>query len=454
MPALRVPPGPRLRPLVGSLPELSRDPLGLLEDLAFRYGPIAYTRIGPSRLYMVNEPDLIEEVLLGRARDCIKDAGTRELIPLVGQGLLTSEGELWRRQRKLAAPPLSPKRIAGYADTMVACAQRAFAVLPDGERDLSVDLMGLTLEIVSKTLLGADARSDAERIARVVDVAMAYFDKQLRTWHAVLPKWIPTPERLAFRKVLPELDAIIAEMIARCRNGNPDADHLLARLVQARDEHGAPMSDAQLRDEAVTMLLAGHETTALTLSFASLLLGQHPELAERARAEVDAQLGTRAATLADLPRMPLLEAIVKETLRLYPPAWIIGREVVQPFELAGYHLPAGVEVAMSAYTTQRDPRLFDEPTRFRPERWLEPATQALPRFAYFPFGGGPRVCIGNHFAMMEGQLVLATLLQQLTLSEAPGYQLELAPVVTLRPARGVRVRLSRRAATALTPLRA
>jgi cytochrome P450 len=444
----RLPPGPKRRPLLGSLPELSRDPLGLLDDLAFHYGPIAYTTIGPSRLYLINEPELIEEALIGRARDCIKDPGTRELIPLVGHGLLTSEGELWRRQRKLASPALSPKRIAGYADTMVDCARRAFAELPEGERDVSADMMRLTLEIVSKTLLGVDARAEADRIAHVVDVAMVYFDKQLRTWRGILPKWIPTPDRIAFRKVLPELDAIIGAMIARCRAGDAEADHLLARLVQARDEDGQPMSDAQVRDEAVTMLLAGHETTALTLSFAGLALARDPAAAQRARDEVDALLGARPATIADLPRLPFVEAVVKEALRLYPPAWIIGREVLRPFELGGYTLPAKVELVMSPYTMQRDPRFFHEPTRFAPERWLEPAIEALPRFAYFPFGGGPRVCIGNHFAMMEATLVLATLLQQLELSEANGYRLELAPVVTLRPAHGIRLRVARRRAGA------
>jgi len=427
------------------LPELARDPLGLLHGLAFQYGPIAYTTVGLARLYLINDPLLIEEALIGRARECIKDAGTRELIPLVGQGLLTSEGELWKRQRKLAAPALSPKRIAGYADTMVACAQRAFAELDDGERELTDDMMKLTLEIVGKTLLGADARHEAERIAHIVDVSMVYFDKQLRTWQSVLPKWIPTPDRIAFRKVLPELDAIIHGIIERCRRGDPDADHLLARLIQARDDQGAPMSDAQLRDEAVTMLLAGHETTALALSFATHQLCENPDARLRAQSEVDATLGTRAATIADLPQLAFVEAVVKETLRLYPPAWIIGREVMQPFELGGYTLPAHVEIVMSPYTMHRDPRFFADPNAFRPARWLEPATATLPRFAYFPFGGGPRVCIGNHFAMMEATLVLATLLQQHELSPVPDFRIELAPVVTLRPRSGIRARVQRRA---------
>jgi cytochrome P450 len=330
---------------------------------------------------------------------------------------------------------------------MVACAERMSSGFRDDEvRDIHVDMMTLTLEIVGKTLLGVDARSDAERVAHVVEVAMAYFDKQLFSWHAVLPPWVLTPERIAFRKAVTELDAIIYRIIARCRAEGDQADHLLARLVKARDENGEAMSDAQLRDEAVTMLLAGHETTAIALSFAFYALSEHPEIAARLRAEIDAQIGTRPAVLPDLPRLPYLDAVMRETWRLYPPAWLIGREVVQPFEIGGYTLPRGVQLTMSAFTMHRDPRFFPDPERFQPERWLDPAAAALPKFAYFPFGGGPRVCIGNHFAMMEIALVLATLMQQVELTVVPGFQLAFSPVVTLRPARGVPVLVRRRRA--------
>lgn len=441
----RRPPGPRRLPFIGSLPELGRDPLAFVMDLGRRYGPVSYTSIAAEKLYSLNDPELVEEALVGRYRDCIKDTGTQELIPLVGRGLLTSEGELWKRQRKLASPPLSPKRIASYADTMVDCTERVCAGLRDGEeRDVNVDMMALTLEIVGKTLLGFDARGEAARVARVLDVSMAYFDKQLRTWHGILPQWVRTPERVAFRKVLRELDAIVYGIIERCRRSDREADHLLARLVSARDEDGAAMSDVQLRDEAVTMLLAGHETTALTLSFAVYLLSKHPEAGARLREELDAKIGARPLTLADLPSLPFLDAVVKEALRLYPPAWIIGRKLIQPFSIGGYDIEAGEQILMSPYVLHRDPRFFGEPERFEPQRWLEGALEGLPRFAYFPFGGGARVCIGNHFATMEAQLVLGTLLQHVELHVRPGFEVELEPIVTLRPKRNIPVRVRRR----------
>lgn len=440
----RRPPGPKRLPFFGSLRELSRDPLNFLLDLARNYGDVSYTSIGIGKMYMLNTPELIEEALIGRYKECVKDTGTRELIPLVGQGLLTSEGDVWKRNRKLASPPLAPKRIAGYADTMVICTERACAALRDAEtRDVHVDMMALTLEIVGKTLLGFDARADAERVARVIDVSMVYFEKQLRTWRGILPKWIPTPDRIAFHKVVKDLDQMIYAIIDRCRASTEESDYLLARLVNARDENGGAMSDTQLRDEAVTMLLAGHETTALVLSFAIYLLSEHPEVAARLREEIETKVGARPLVLADIPALPFLDGVVRETMRLYPPAWLIGRQVITPFEIGGFTLQAGEQLLMSPYTIQRDPRYFKDPERFMPERWLEPAIASLPKFAYFPFGGGARVCIGHHFATMEVQLVLATMLQQLELTVAPDYKLKLDPVVTLRPLEGMPVRVRR-----------
>jgi cytochrome P450 len=440
-----LPPGPKRLPLIGSLPALSRDPLAFMLELGHDYGDLSYTTVGSTSLYMVNDPLLIEEVLLGRHRECVKDWGAQQLVPLVGRGLLTSEGDFWKRQRKLASPPLAPRRIAGYADTMVACAEREFGAFRQDEvRDIHADMMRLTLEIVGKTLLGFDTGREAERISSIVHVAMDYFDKQFWTWHGVLPQWIATKERRAFRACVRELDRIMYAIIARCRARGEAGDDLLARLAGARDDAGAPMSDQQLRDEAITMLLAGHETTALALSYAVHLLSQNPAVAARARSEVDAVLGGRPASSADLPQLKLIDAVVRETLRLYPPAFALGREVVIPFELGGYTMPKGAQLNFSPYAVHRDRRWFPEPERFLPERWLTPPEPPLPKLAYFPFGGGPRVCIGNHFAMMEATLVLATLLQQLELTIVPGYQLKLAPSVTLRPAGAIPVLVRRR----------
>jgi len=437
------PPGPKRLPLIGSLPAMSRDPLGFLKEMA-SHGPVSYTTIGTLHFNLLSDPALIDEVLIGHHRDCTKDAALRELRALLGDGLITSEGELWKRQRKLASPTLSPKRIAGYADVMVDCASRMFAGFRNGEaRDVHVDMMALTLEIVGKTLLGFDVRGDLQRVARVVDVSLLYFDQQLRTWRGILPKWVLTPDRIAFRRARKDLDAIIYRVIERCRRNGEEADHLLGRLVATRDENGEAMSDTQLRDEAVTMLLAGHETTAIALSFAIYMLSEHPAAAARVREELAAKVGDRPVKLSDLAALPLLDAVVRETMRLYPPAWIIGRSVVQPFDLGGYTMARGDQLVMSPYLSQRDPRFFADPERFMPERWLDGKADDLPRFAYFPFGGGPRVCIGNHFATMEVQLVLATLMQRLELTVVPGFQLELEPNVTLRPKSGVHVRVRR-----------
>jgi len=441
------PPGPRGTLIMGSFAALQRDLLGFVVDMQRGYGPVSHARFATQHLYSINHPELIERVLVGEAKSCVKDLSTRELMPLVGQGLLTSEGELWRRQRKLAAPPMQPKRIADYAQTMVRCAEAAFmAYGRDEARDLHADLMHLTLEIVGKTLLGFDARADADIIAHALDVFMVRFEEQFRSVMAVLPKALPTPARVRSRRAIAQLDAIIYRVIARCRTQDTEATHLLGQLVRARDEQGRPMDDVQLRDEAVTMLLAGHETTALALSYAVHLLAKHGEHAARLRAEVDAVLGRRSATLQDVPKLVFADAVVRETLRLYPPAYAIGRSVVEPFELAGYAVPAGTELMMSPYALHHDARYFPDPERFRPERWLDGSTDALPRFAYFPFGGGPRICIGNHFAMLEAVLVLATLWQHAEVVIAAGFEPQLSPIVTLRMLGGVPARVTTRAA--------
>jgi cytochrome P450 len=318
-------------------------------------------------------------------------------------------------------------------------------------RDIHRDMTHVTLEVAGRTLLGAElgdtpaerpsafrvGRRDAERIGKVLDVAMAYFDKQLRTPLGLLPKWVPTPDRVRMKQAVAELDAIVYRIIARCRREDRDADHLLARLVAMRDEHGRGMSDRELRDEAVTMLLAGHETTALTLSYAVYRLSENPEAAARARAEIDAVTGGgQAIGVEALPKLRFVDAVVRETLRLHPPAYVMAREATTTFELGGFTIPKGDQVLMSQYALQRDPIWYRDAERFRPERWLNGETAQLPKFAYFPFGGGPRICVGNHFAMMEAVIVLATLLREVELSVVPGFRLAFDPVVTLRPAAG------------------
>lgn len=441
----RFPPGPRGLPLIGWLSGLPKTPVQFMTELA-TYGDLSYARLGTANLYAVSDPALIEEILMGRHRDVVKDFATRSLSRLIGSGLLTSDGEPWKKQRRLAAPPLQPKRIAGYVDTMVACTEKMAASFRDCEvREVSVDMGRLTLEIVGKTLLGFDTRRDAERIARILDDTMHNFDLEMQTPLGMLPWNVMTPARRKVQRGRAELEAMLLRIISRCRRGDSEeADHLLARLVHARDEDGEQLSDRQLIDEALTMLLAGHETTALALTSALYLLSEHPAALAKVRAEIDAQLGTRTAKASDAPKLRYIDAVIRETLRLYPSAYAIGREVTQPIELGGYEIPRGAQLLISQYVVHRDPRWFSDPLDFKPERWFDPAIDELPRFAYFPFGGGPRVCIGNHFAMLEATLVLATLLQTVELQTVPGFVFDLEPSITLRLKNGLRMLVRRR----------
>jgi cytochrome P450 len=306
----------------------------------------------------------------------------------------------------------------------------------DGEvRDVSADLTALTLAIAGRTLLGADPSGEAATIGRAIEAFMSYYERRLYTLEGLLPTSFPTPARRRMRAAVEELDVAVRALISRCRSHGLGEDHVLSRLLHARDEQGHGMSEQQLRDEVVTMLLAGHETTSLTLTYALYLLAGHPEVRARLRSELAEATSTAGITAEP----PYLNAVVRETLRLYPPAYSIGREVVTPFEIGGYRPERGNEVMVSPYTLHRDPRWFPQPEHFRPERWLQTA-HALPKFAYLPFGAGPRVCIGNHFAMLEISIVLAEFVRRFEFERLPGFELELKPVVTLRPAGRVPLR--------------
>lgn len=445
----RVPPGPRGVPLLGSYLSLISSPLAFYRSMTLDYGPVSHARFGKIDFFMPSEPSVIEDLLVGKHKHCVKDATTRMLYPLVGHGLLTSEGEVWKRQRKLAAPAFQPRRLTSYEEAMVACAREAFATFRDGEsRDAHADIMRLTLDIVSRTLLGVNTRSEADRIAHALEVSLDYYERRLYSVRRMLPPSFPSLGKLRFRRAKAELDQIVHGIIERCRASAGEGDYLLARLIRARTEQGEAMSEQQLHDEAITMLLAGHETTALALMYCVYALSKSPASAERLRAEVDRELGGRAATGEDLARMPYLDAVLHETLRLYPPAYAFGREVTSEIELGGYRVPVGSQVVISPFGMHRNPRFFPDPERFSPERWLEGGTaRSLPRFAYLPFGGGPRICIGSHFAMLEAGLVLATLVQELELDVPRDFTLALAPVITLRSRHGLPVRVRRRART-------
>ena len=410
-----------------------------------QYGPLVRTRL-PLQLYFIADPSCIEEILVKKAESFRKDRTSRLLSRVVGNGLLVNEGESWRRQRRLLQPAFHQRQLQSYAELMVGAIERASGQWRDGEvRNVHEDMMGVTLTIVAETLFGADLSADAARMGRVISDLMEEFGRILGIMARFQPPaWVPTPANRRLRASTRKVDEVILGVIEARRRSGGDADDLLSLLVRARDEDGGSMTDAQVRDEAVTLFLAGHETTALALTYALYLLANHPDRQARLAEELERVLAGRRPTFGDLESLPYTEAVVLESMRLYPPAWGIAREALTDVEIGGCHFPKGAEFVMSPWVVQRDPRRFDAPEAFRPERWEGDLARRLHRFAYFPFGGGPRVCIGNRFAMMEAKLVLARAVQRFRFEATPDTRLGLLPSATLRPRHGVRLRLASR----------
>jgi cytochrome P450 len=437
------PPGPSGRGLGGDLREFSADRLGTLARWAREYGDVVSARFGPKRILFVNHPDIVEEVLVHQNRKFIKHYRLRQAKLTLGEGLLTSEGEFWRAQRKLMQPAFHRERIAAFGELMVEFTERLIASWEDGQtRDLQADMMRLTLEIVAKALFGAELGGESAEVGAAMETLMHNFVAS--TARAIIvPRWVPTPSNLRSAAAVRRLDRVLYHIIGQRRESGEGGGDLLSMLLHAQDEEsGRRMTDRQLRDECMTLFLAGHETTANTLSWAWYLLSQHPEAEAKLHEELDRVLEGRLPTLADLPRLPYTENVVNEALRLYPPAWMLGRESTEPVELGGYRIPRGMTIFMTACVIHRDPRWYDEPDAFRPERWADGLLHRIPRYAYFPFGGGPRICIGNNFALMESALVLATIARKYRLRLAPDAVVEPLPSMTLRPAHGLKMNLT------------
>ncbi|MHB1426274.1 MAG: cytochrome P450 [Gemmataceae bacterium] len=434
-----IPPGPKGHFLSGHLPEMRRDLLGFYLRCARDYGDCAIVRFGLHRVFFVNHPALIEQVL--HSRNFTKHYGLRMNRLLLGNGLLTSEGDFWLRQRRLIQPVFQRERILSYAPDMTACTERQIDAWRDGDvRDLHAEMRKLTLAIATKTLFGTDAGDQSEEVGRALHDAMGTFGQRFfRIIH--IPESVPTPGNLRIRKAIRRLDAILYGLINQ-RRAEGGQNDLLSILSHARhDSDGSGMTDQQLRDEAMTLFLAGHETTALALSWGWYLLAQHPQVVEKLQEELRQVLGNRTPTVADLSNLPYTDAIVQEIMRLYPPAYAIGRQAVEPCTIGGYPVPAGGTILMSQWVVHRDPRFFDDPERFYPERWLDGLAKRLPRYAYFPFGGGQRICIGNTFALMELPLVLATIARRYRFSRLPGPPVMPKPQLTLQPDRPILVKM-------------
>ena len=444
MPAvLRRPPGPPPRFLIGNLPLFDPDPLSIYTRWAREFGDIFYYRAGWMDVYFLNHPSLIESVLVSQSQNFAKDKVIQNSRWFLGEGLLTSEGSGWLRQRRLSQPAFHRERMASYGHTMAAYAEDMLSTWQHGEeRDIHQEMMQLTMRIVAKVLFSVEVKADTERVAGALNILM----RHTSGGRMILPpalRHIPVPAMIRVKRAVRELDDIVNRIIRQRRAGGEDTGDLLSMLMAARDEDGSGMTDRQLRDEILTFLLAGHETTAVSLSWTWYLLSQHPEVEQKLREELTQVLGGRAPRLEDLPRLPYTDKVVKESMRLYPPAWSLARTVTKEVELGGYRLPVGANVVMSQWILHRDPRFFEQPEQFNPDRWTAEAAQRLPRFAYFPFGGGPRLCIGASFAMMEANLLLAAIAQRFQLRLAPGHSVAALPSITLRPRYGMRMTLSR-----------
>ena len=426
---------------MGVMKEFNRDSLGFIERVHRDYGDIVWSRFLYVPALFLYHPNEIEYVLATNAKNFVKAMTLRSNFfqRLVGNGLLTSEGEEWKRQRRLTSPAFHRHRIANYADTMVNYTRRMTATWQDGEtRDAHQDMMRLTLEIVVRCLFSADVSNDVDHVGETLKQLVKPFASQA-TLKWILNNRLPTPQHLQFNRQVKKIDDVIYRIITERRAHADDAGDLLSMMLKARDEDGSQMSDQQLRDEVMTLFLAGHETTALTLAWTWYLLGCNPDAEKKFHAELDEVIGERQPTFEDLPRLKFTEQIAKESMRLYPPAYGLGREAINDCEIGGYPVPAGTQVFVFQWVTQRDPRFFDEPQAFKPERWTEEFEGRLPRYAYFPFGGGPRACVGASFAMMEMILVLATIGQKFRLELVRDHPVAVYPAMSLRPKDGVRV---------------
>jgi cytochrome P450 len=441
------PSGPKGHLIVGVLPEFRRDPAGFLEKMARQYGDVVYIPLGRQHIYCVSHPDAIRDVLVTHQNKFKKSRMLERARVLLGDGLLTSEGGHHRRQRRLVQPAFHRDRLAGYGAVMVDRAALVRDQWQSGQSfDVLQEMMRLTLAIVAQTLFSTEVDSEADEIGTALTEVFSLFEIILMPFSEILEK-LPLPAVRRFKRARKRLDETIYRLIAERRASGVDAGDLLSMLLMARieeDEEGSGgMSDEQVRDEALTLFLAGHETTADALTWAWYLLSQNPEAEAAFHAELDRVLAARLPSFDDLPQLRYTEAVFAEALRLYPPAWGIGRRALEDYQVDDFAIPARSVVLLSPYVVHRDPRWFPEPLAFRPERWLA-EDSARPKFAYFPFGGGARVCIGERFAWMEGTLLLAVIGQRWRLRLEAGHRVETHARITLRPKFGMRMIAERR----------
>jgi cytochrome P450 len=442
----RRPHGPRSKKPGDQLMPMSRDPLGYISKIAAEYPDMAYFRLGNQRTFLMSNPEYVHDVLVANDWNFLKGRGLKRAKKILGNGLLTAEGNFHRRQRRLSQPAFHKQRIAAYAATMSEFAARTRDNWKAGEkRDVAQDMMRLTLAIVAKTLFDADVDKEAKEIGQALGEVLEIFSTFSSPLTDITDK-LPLPKNIRAQKGKERLDETIYRIIAEHRKTNEDRGDLLSMLLMAQDEEegSGGMSDDQLRDEVMTLFLAGHETTANALTWTWYLLSQNPDVEARLHAEIDAVLGDRLATFEDVPNLKYTEMVMTEAMRLYPPVWVMGRRSISGIKIGGYYIPPKSIILLSQYAIHHDKRFYPEPEKFTPERWATEQAKSLPKMAYFPFGGGPRLCIGEQFAWMEGILLIATIAQKWKLRLVPGHKVELQPLITLRPKHGMKMTMEPR----------
>ena len=443
-----VPPGPRSS-VPGQIALLmSRDPLSFLTAVAARYGDLTHFSVGAEQIYVVAHPDLVRELLVVNQRSLSKGTGLQRVKSILGEGLLTSEGPLHLRQRRLIQPAFGRDHIARYGEVMCEVARARRDGWREGDIDALDEMMRITLSVVGRTLFGTDLTGESAELGSAVGMALEAVEAtMLLPIDEVADTPIPAVER--FRAARERLDRTIYRIIAERRASGEDRGDLLSMLIHALDVEGdgGGMHDGQLRDEIMTLFVAGHETTSTALSWSWYLLAQHPDVERRVHDEIDRVTAGRDPTPADYPDLVYVRQVVAEAMRLYPPVWTLTRSAREPIQLGGHVVPAGATILAPQWVVHRDARWWPDPLRFDPDRWApdHPDAAARPKHAYFPFGTGARLCVGEHFAWMEAVLVLATVAKRWRMRLEPGQKVAPKPLLTLRPAPGLRMRLEARA---------
>jgi cytochrome P450 len=444
MTKLILPPGPRSVPLFGNLFAFRKDPLDFLSICAQEYGDISHFRIANVNAYLLSDPDFIEYVLVRNSANFIKGRVFRSNHLLLGNGLLTSEGDFWRRQRRLAQPAFHREQVNTYAKIITTCAGQMISTWKDGDiHDIYQDMKRLALEIITRILFDVDINNESDTVGRALKVVWQEFTARIQNG-LLIPEQLPTLGNIRYQRAVRQLDRIVFKIIQERRNLGRDGNDCLSILLAAQDTDGSQMTDKQLRDEVMTLFIAGHESTALALTWTWYLLAQDPSVVSQLSNEVDGVPRSRPLEMDDLPQLRFTERVVKEAMRLYPPVWAIPRQSLNDCEIGGYKIPAGTSLTISQWVMHRDPRYFPEPDKFKPERWENDLEKRLPSFVYFPFGGGSRHCIAYSLAMVEAVLIIAMLAKNFDFTLLAGHRVEPFPSITLYPRYGLKARIRRK----------